>query len=233
MADPDQAVAFFAYQSLLESTLQGGPDPELAKILGEALTAQSAGGARGAASFRNNAFLAAAAQQRTEPLHPAPVRNNLARLLGYLPVEESVAPLSKALQDLDAREMARQSLERHPSPRATAALIEALNYPGPVFCAGIISSLAARGGPQSLAAIRKASEDPQEEIRAAAIMALAAFPDPSLDAILERHNAHIARVRLAETLRAAGNKPAADRIYKSILASNAPDPQKKAARLAL
>ena len=234
MADSDQAVAFFAYQSLLESVLRTRDEAEqseLAAALGEALTAQAKSG--GAGSFRDNAFLAAAALETANPLHPPLVRNHLARLLGYLPVEKAVPPLAAALEDLEAREMARQSLERLPAPQATAALISALNAPGPVFCTGIIASLAARGGPQSLSAIVKAADDPQPEIRAAAVMALGAFPDPSLDAILERHNAPVARARLAATLRSAGNKDASDRIYKSLLAGNAPEAQKKAAHLAL
>jgi HEAT repeat protein len=175
----------------------------------------------------------AAAQEQGEPLHSSRVRNHLARLLGYLPVDAAVPPLVNALQDLEVREMARQSLECHPSPRATDALIAALNSTGPVFCAGVINSLAKKGGAQSLAAVRRATDDPQAEVRFAALTALSAFPDASLDAILERHNAYVARVRLAETLRAAGNKAAAERIYKAILAGNAPEPQKRAARLGL
>ena len=41
------------------------------------------------------------------------------------------------------------------------------------------------------------------------------------------------RVRLAGALEAAGDKPAAARIYGAILAGDAPAPQKKAARMAL
>ena len=73
--------------------------------------------------------------------------------------------------------------------------------------------------------------------------ALADLPDAAHDAILEkaartaspeeRRQAHIARIRLAETLRASGNRPAAELICKSVLASSAGEPQKKAARLAL
>jgi hypothetical protein len=241
MADSDQAVAFYAYQCLQEEVLyvtRPGAEPDqtaLAGMLGEALTAQAKPGAgsRGADSFRSNAFLMAATQQRTEPLHPARVRNHLARLLGYLAVDAAVPPLARALQDLEVREMARQSLEGNPSPRATDALIAVINSPGPVFCAGVISSLAKRGGPQSLAAIRKDVEDAQTEVRSAALTALSAFPDASLDAILERNNAHVARARLAETLRATGNRAAAERIYKAILSGNAPESQKKAARLGL
>jgi len=77
----------------------------------------------------------------------------------------------------------------------------------------------------------------------AVLEALADIPDPAHDAVIEkatrreagpeRARAHIARARLAETLRAAGNRDAALRVYRAIQASDAPEPQKKAARLAV
>ena len=48
-----------------------------------------------------------------------------------------------------------------------------------------------------------------------------------------RARANKARVRLAETLCQAGNKPAARRVYKAIRASNAGAAQKKAAEIGL
>ena len=60
------------------------------------------------------------------------------------------------------------------------------------------------------------------EVRIAAVEGLAEFPAPSHDAVIakstqsespeERRRAHIARARLAETLRASGNKAAAARL---------------------
>ena len=251
MADRDEPVAFYASQCLQEAVLHVPPadaaaQAQIAGTLGAALVAQAKsgpGGARGAASFRGNAFLAAAATEMADPLHPPRVRNHLARMLGYLPVEASVAPLASALQDLEVREMARQSLEGNPSERATEALVMALSAPGPVFCTGVLNSLARRGDAKSLAAVKRFADDPQPELRLAALTALAAFPDASVDAVLEtacksasleeRRTALIARTRLAATLRKAGNKAASDRICQAILASDAAEPQKKAARLAL
>ena len=250
MGDRDQVVAYFAYQSLQEEVFQVGRPGEtaaqeaLAAALGQALTAEAKeGSAQGAASFRNNAFLTAAAERVAEPLHAARVRRGLARLLGYLPVEAAVPYLARALGDLEAREVARQALEGNPSEKATDALIAALDSPGPEFCAGIVNSLAKRKGEKAAAAVRKAAADPQAEVRLAALQGLADFPDPAHEAILEkairaapaeeRRVAHVARARLAETLRTAGNVAAAERIYRAILAGDGPEPQKKAARLAL
>jgi HEAT repeat protein len=151
--------------------------------------------------------------------------------------------LAQALEDLEVREMARFALESNPSDHATEALLAALTSLGPVFLAGVINSLTKRRGAPVLAALRKAVEDPQGEVRLAALEALADFPEPSHDPLLEkstraeaaeeRRRAHTARARLAETLRASGRKAAAERLYRAILASGAPESQKKAARLAL
>ena len=172
MADSDQAVACHAYQCLQEEVFHvSRPGEEaaqtaLATALGEALVAQAKPGP-GARSRR-----------------AASSRNNLARLLSYLPLEAAAPYLARALNDLEVREMARQALESNPSERATERVA---------------------------AALRRAAEDRQSQVRMA----------------------HRARARLAETLRATGNQPAAHRIYNAILSSHAPEPQKKAARLAL
>jgi len=235
MNSGDQVVAYFAYQSLLETVLHSSaPDQaDLANALGEALVARSGQASRSAAaaSESGNPFLAAAARQTIPYQHPPRVRVNLARLLGHIPHEAAAPYLAKALGDLEAREMARCSLELHPSERATEALISALDAAGTTFRVGVVNSLSKRRGPSVVAALRRAAEDPQPEVRLAALLALADFPDPSHDVLLEKSS--VARARLAEALRAAGNKAASDRIYKLILASGAAAPQKKAARLAL
>jgi len=235
----DQVVAYFAYQSLLEAVLHSSaPDQaalqaDLANALGAALVAQSSQGTRApaASSASSNLFLAAAARRTIPFQHPPRVRVNLARLLGYIPHEAAVPHLAKALGDPDAREMARCSLELHPSERAAEALISALDAAGTTFRVGVLNSLSRRKGAPVVAALRRAAEDTQPEVRLAALLALADFPDPSLDALLEK--LPVARARLAESLRASGNQPAAERLYRSILASDAEPPQKKAARLAL
>jgi HEAT repeat protein len=250
LADADQAVAFYAYQCLQDEVFQAGRPGQrdaqaaLARILGQELVADAKTAvANGPASFRNNAFLAAAATGERAPLHPARVRTKLARLLGYIPHPEAAPYLAKALTDLEARDTARQALECHRSEQAVDALIAALDSAGAEFCCGVVNSLAKLRGEKAAAALRKAAEDRQDEVRIAAIYALAEFPEPTHDAIIarslqpgspqERKAAHIARVRLAATLRASGNRSAAERIYRAILDSDAPEPQKRASRLAL
>jgi HEAT repeat protein len=231
-----------------EAFRAGGPGQEasqtaLAAVLGNALTARAKTSNAGAGSFGNNPFLMAVATQTAAYEHSPRTRQNLARLLGYLPHESAVEWLAKALADPDAREMARQALDCHPSPRAAQALLEALDAQGNAFRVGVVNSLAKRKGPAVAAALRKAAADPQPEVRQAAWDALAGIPDPAHDTILEkasqagsvedRRAAEVARVRLAWTLRAAGNRPACDRIAKAILDSPASAPQKASARLAL
>ena len=251
MGDRDQVVAYFAYQCLLEQVLHASaPDraeeQELVAVaLGEALTARARSGERdgSSGSVAGNPFLSAVARRTVEYQHAPRVRVNLARLLGYLPHEAVVAYLKKALDDLDAREMARCSLEGFPSEAATEALMNALNSAGTTFRVGVLNSLARRRGEAVTGALRRAADDTQPEVRMAAIEALADRPEPSHDAILqrsmrstspeERLRAHVARVRLAATLQNYGQQQAASRIYRSILESDAEQSQKKAARLAL
>lgn len=251
MADPDQQVAYFAYQCLQEEVFRASaPDnaagqAALATALGEALCAQAKAGegasSRGQASFRFNPFLTAAAgQQAAEPLHPGRVRAGLARLLGYLPCEEAAAALEKAIGDLEAREAVRQSLESNPTGRATAGLLAALDTDDPEFKAGVINSLGKRGGDRVAAALQTAAADPMPEVRAAALLALADLADPAHDALFDkvsrsanpgdRRAAYLARTRLAGSLQRDGRTAAAVKIARAIIAGNAPEAQKKAAR---
>jgi hypothetical protein len=250
LAGDDQAAAFYAYQSLQEEILQASrPGQErvqaaLARVLGEELVAEAkAGDGRATASFRDNVFLAAAATAQATPRHPARVRVSLARLLGYIPRSEPVPYLARAMGDLEVRDMARQSLECNQSDAATEALVAALDATGPEFCCGVVSSLAKRREAKAAAALRRAARNQQEDVRVAALFALAEFPEPEHDAILERASkapsaaerlaAHIARARLAAALRAGGKRSEAERIDRAILASDAPEAQKNASRLAL
>jgi len=248
MGDGDQVVAYHAYQCLLEQVhLAGAPGKAeeqklLASALGEALTARAGEGGK-KPSVAGNPFLTAAASRTVEYRHPARVRANLARLLGYLPHEAAVPYLKQALEDLEARGMARCSLEGFGSDAALEALTGALGAAGTTFRIGVLNSLAKRGGPRVAAALRRAAEDPHEEVRLAALEALADQPDPAHDAILgkatrggsqrERRRAHVLRIRLAAALQSQGDRAAAARIYRAVLESDAPQPQKKAARLAL
>ena len=251
MGDGDQVVAFFAYQSLVEEVLHtSAPGRKeaaeaLVAALGEALTARArprgAGGQP--ASFGNNPFLNAVATQTVEYQHPPRARANLARLLGWLPLSSAVPHLAKALDDLEARDAARCALESNPAEEATGALMGAFDAAGTSFRVGVLNSLARRKGERVAAVLRKAAEDPHLEVRVAALHALAEIPNPAHAANLEmsarstsaeeRRQAHIALIRLADTLRTAGTRDAAARIWRSVLNSDAGEPQKNAARLAL
>jgi HEAT repeat protein len=251
MGSGDQVVAFFAYQSLLERVMRAtapGREEEqksLIAALGEALsaTAKTKAGGPQPASFGNNPFLKAVASQSASFEHPPAARANLARLLGYMPHADAVPHLAKALDDLDAREMARCSLEANPSEASVDALLHAVEQPGTGFRIGVINSLAKRKASRAAPALKVAARDEHPEIRMAALAALAALPEPAHDGILEeatrsghaaeRRMAHVCRVRLAECLLASGRRQDAARISKSVLASDAAEPQKKAARLAL
>lgn len=250
MGSSDEVVAFFAYQSLLErvmrATAPGAEEQQKALIaaLGEAVvaTAKAKAGAQ-PASFGNNPFLNAVASQSPSYEHPAGARAGLARLLGYFPSAEAVPHLVKALDDLDARETARRSLEGNPSEAAVDALIRALNQAGTTFRVGVVNSLGKRKAARAAPALRAAAQDAHPEVRVAALHALAAMPEAGHDEVLvratrsghagEQRAAHICRVRLAECLLAAGKRQEAAAVWRAVAASDAPEPQKRASRLGL
>jgi len=170
-------------------------------------------------------------------------RRIMARMLGYIPTDAVLPQMAKALKDFDVREMVRCSLETNPSGGATDLLISALNEPGGRFRAGVVNTLARRGGGKVLEALKKAASYPQTDVRIAAIEGLAGYPEPSHDAIIskalssenaeERQRAHVARARIAAVLKAANKQQAAAKISNAILASDAPGPQKTSARRTL
>jgi HEAT repeat protein len=122
-------------------------------------------------------------------------------------------------------------------------LIAALDQVGPEFRVGVINALGKRRGPDVVAALHQQAADPNPEVRLAAVEALANAPEASNDDPIAaagrtdsprgKSRANKARIRLAETLRNAGNKPAAIAIYRSVASSDADAPQKKAAQRAL
>ena len=98
-----------------------GDNPAAAKMAGITLLAiveKSAGTPDGAA--------VAAAFGKELGARRAPAKNEICRMLGYLPGAESATVLGAALADKDAQEMARWALCRNPDPKATVILVEAL-----------------------------------------------------------------------------------------------------------
>jgi hypothetical protein len=238
MGDKERPVAFYAYQALLEKAMQStaaGNETDrrgLAKTLASELTRMGPPGKDGEGR-----------QLPPKPQHLAEVRNKILQLLGYVADSEEVPALSLALGDLDTREMARFALQQNPSQQATEALIAALQEVGPEFRVGVVNSLGKRRGPEALSVLQTAASDREAEVRLAAVEALANFPEPGNDAIMikallpstleAQRRASRARLRLAETLRKAGNRTAAMQIYQAIRSSQADAPQKTAAEIGL
>jgi HEAT repeat protein len=232
----DQAMAYRARQ-------------ELAKITSEA-SKESPGQGGGEVAVALAAELTATTKtkrgdgrEEEKPKCSTAVRNQIAQFLSVVASDAQVPALAGALAGLDTREMARWALDRIPTQIATNSLVSALEQVGPEFRAGVISSLGKRKGPEAQAALLRAASDADIEVRMAAIEALANFAEPSNDEPIAtaaksssgrmRARANRARVRLAEALKNAGKKEAAIAIYKAIVANDADEPQKKAARMAL
>jgi HEAT repeat protein len=237
----DSVKAYKAHQSLVQSVTQAGRpgnDKERAAVaagLAEELIAVREEKDRQGKTIRN-------------PKYSAKVRRQILRWIGCVAGETEVPALKRALDDLETREMARWALEQIPGAAATKALIDAaVNGVGAEFRVGAINSLGRRPEPEAVAALKGCAADADVEIRLTAAEALANFPDPALDAVITaavtprgeefqpRTSQRLsrARLRLAETLMAAGQKDASKRIYQAILAGNVDEPQKKAARRTL
>ncbi len=181
------------------------------------------------------------------PRYSSAVRNDILRTLADVGGEAEVPALAEAMRDLDTREMARWALDRMTCPAATTALAEAARQGvGAEFRVGAINALGRRSGDQVVAALKECTALRDGQVRMAAVEALANQPEASSDAVLARMYARaakgnrrgakrvgIARLRLAETLAAAGQKDAAAAIYKSMQSTATDEPQKKAAQAAL
>ncbi|MEW5979254.1 MAG: HEAT repeat domain-containing protein [Acidobacteriota bacterium] len=238
LADGDQAVSFHANHVLLEKATRAtksGMEADrksLASDLARELTATLP-----AEKDRQGKELPARLK------HSAAVRNRILYLMSYLSTSEEVPALAEALKDLQTREAARYALERNDSKEATQTLIDALEQLGPEFRVGVVNSLSKRRSDEVLAALQRATSDRDAEVRVAAAEALANFPDAENDVFIikaansgsaaEKNRAYRSRLRLAETLRLAGNKAAAGQIYRAVSASDAETPQKKAAQIGL
>jgi len=215
-------------------------------LLGIAATANAPGnGARcGEVAGKLAAELNATVKEgdKVNAKHGDETRRRIAEVLAYLGDASAVPALAEGLKDLDLRETCCLALDLNPSPDATTALIRALESEvGPEFLIGVMAALGRRKGPEVIAALRKAVESDDPRITGAAAQELAGIPDTSSDALLAklaadpqtRTCANRARIRLAETLRLAGHKEDARRIYTQVSSGNGDDAQKKAAQLGL
>jgi hypothetical protein len=238
LGSADQAVAYKTYQ-LLEMTAlaytardKAVPREEMAAFLAAELNATDPGGR----DNRGN-------DKPPVPRYSMRVRRQIARLLGYVAGPAEVPALAAAMKDLELREEARCALDRNQSEAATEVLLAALDEVGPTFRVGVVGSLAERRGDNVVKALQALVNDEDRAVRVAAADALAAIPDVGGDDVLVtlskqecrpvRQAAHKARIRLAETLAAAGDKTAARKILQSVRHSEAGEPQKKAAQIGL
>jgi HEAT repeat protein len=235
----DQAQDYRAYRALWQIVAEAGTpgkDAERAKVAQEL-----------AAQLNAEAEQTDGEGKKHKSIKYSPaVRGRVAQLLSCVAAESEVEALQQSLADFDTREMARWALDRTPCQPATVALaMAACDGVGPEYRVGAINGLARRGGAEALAALTKAAADPDPEVRLAAVeglalvgqaesdMAVAAvLGDPSIDA-RGRRRALKARLRLAETLAAAGDRNGAKRVFEAVLACNAEAPQAEAARRGL
>ncbi|UCD27831.1 MAG: HEAT repeat domain-containing protein [Planctomycetota bacterium] len=240
-----QEIAFVAYQAILEKILPTTSYQSRRKREHVPMAAQLA------TEFNAKTEVKPAdkkgkkgKQEPPKPLHSTAVRNKVLRLLSYTATDGVLETIRNAFKDLETRQMALYVLCRLTSDRATDLLIEALDQVGPTFRVGVVNALGKRQGEKVLAALKKtATEDPEAQVRIAAVEALANFPEPANDTIIAqaansdckhmKAAAHKARVRLAETLRNTDKKSHAVKVYNAILSSNASQIQKKAAKLGL
>lgn len=171
------------------------------------------------------------------------VRNRIAELLGHVAGAEETPALAAIIKDWDLRETVRCALERVSADEATDALIAALDEAGPEFRAGVVGSLARRGGAKVSAALQPLVNDIDAPVRMAAIDALGSIPLATNDDVLAplvkdpcpkcRRAVTQARVHLADLLGKAGDKATAKRIFQAVKKGDADAAQKKAAEIGL
>jgi hypothetical protein len=179
------------------------------------------------------------------PKYSTKVRGEVAHTLSEVAGDMEVPALKEALDDFEAREMARFALDRMTCQAATDALADAaLNAVGVEFRIGAINALGRRSGSQVVDALKACAGDNDQEIRLAAAEALANHTDASADPLIaelakqsgQRAQLRLSRtrIRLAARLAGAGQKDAARQIYQSIAQSDgAAAAQKKAAIIGL
>lgn len=235
----DQAQDFRAYRALWQIVAAAGTpgkDAERSQVAQELATQLNA----------ETEHTDGEGKQHKSIKYSAAVRGRIAQLLSCVAAESEVEALQKSLGDFNTREMARWALDRTPCQPATVALATAAcDGVGPEYRVGAVNALARRGGAEAVAALTKAAADADPEVRLAAVEGLAligqaesdlavaaVLGDPSMDE-RGRQRALKARLRLAETLAAAGDRNGARRVFQAVLACDAKPPQAEAARRGL
>ena len=170
--------------------------------------------------------------------------NEICRALALVAGEAEVGVLAACLKDIDLREPARWCLSRLTCQGAADALAECLQTAtGTEFRVGVINALGKKSGSNVVEALKGATTDGEPEVRLAACEALANVADAALDAVIaavdpgrsSRRAGRVAaaRIRLGNTLLAAGNDAGALEVFKAVAAADVPEAQKKAAAAAV
>jgi len=173
------------------------------------------------------------------PKHSASARRFVCELLTRIAGDFQIPALGPLLADLEIRDSVRCVLESIPTQVSALALIKGLREAGPEFHVGVLNALGRQRWSDAMAALKLAAEDPDSEVRSAALDGLANFPEVTNDKWIvaatqtgtprERSRAQAARVRLADTLYWFGETKSAAAIYQSIAADSPAGPWKRAA----
>jgi HEAT repeat protein len=179
------------------------------------------------------------------PFANTPMRNELLRSLCEIAGPAEVSVLMKAEDDFEVRDGVRRVLECIQGDESTAALVMmVVKGEGTEFRIGAINALGKRNTPGSLEALKSCAADPDPRIRLAAAEALSNRGDPSAQPVIMQSfdprrgwAAHGDPVRtqlqLAANVAKAGNKAAADQIYRAVGSMQAQPFQSKAAQAGL
>jgi len=171
------------------------------------------------------------------------MRNELLRSLCEIAGPAEVAILMKAIEDFEVRDYVRRAIESIPGDEAASALAQmAVKGEGTEFRIGAINALAERKNSAAIEALRNCAADPDPRIRLAAAEALSKIGDPSAYPVIAQSfdpqrgwaphaNAARTRLRLGANVARAGNKPAADQIFRSVAANQPEQFQVKAMEL--
>lgn len=182
-------------------------------------------------------------QKYDRPIAGTPMRSELLRSLCEIAGAAEVAVLAKVIDDFEVRDYVRRVISCVPGDEATNALAEmAVKGTGNEFRIGAINALGDRKTSAAMEALRNCAADPDPRIRLAAADALSNFGDPSVDPVIAQSfdpqrgwaphaNAARTRLRLAANVAKAGNKPAADQIFRGVAASQPERFQVKAMEL--
>ena len=177
----------------------------------------------------DRAACAKALAARLGPDVPAPARVWVLRQIERIGRAEVVAQVARVLSDKDAlvRESARRALRENPSPQANDALQKALASAAPAWRVAVINALADRRDPSNLQALLKEAQSDNDDVRSAAVVALAKLGEKSAAGAIAaamttgsaaaRRTATDSFLLLADALAAQGDKATALGMYRKML----------------